>query len=139
MNGRPDRITRGPPDWVPSRVELPGSVSTYLLCLARSTSCVWCPRVGVPVTAVTAVGPDLASGRSAAARSIRLCRTPRVRSWAGVARLLGRDHPRRAVGFLWVTLPEKPESAGRPLTQSGLSTQDIHAWATSTRSAPAMC
>jgi hypothetical protein len=47
-NGRPDRITRGPPDWVPTRVELPGSVSTYLPSLARSTSGVWCPRVGDP-------------------------------------------------------------------------------------------
>ena len=80
MNGRPDSVTRGPPDWALTRVELPGPLSTYLPSLARSTSCVWCPRVGVPVTAVTAVGPDLASGRSAAARSIRLCRTPRVRS-----------------------------------------------------------
>ena len=53
------------PDWAPTRVELPGSVSTYLPSLARSTSGVWCPRVGDP-----------RSGSSRHRSSARICRAP---------------------------------------------------------------
>jgi hypothetical protein len=86
MTGAGQAPRPAPHPWAPTRVELPGSVSTYLPSPARSTSCVWCARVGVPRAGHHGIGrrPDLSCPLN---QIVQVVRPAGAGRWTGRARL----------------------------------------------------